>query len=339
MKLKILAFFTLLILFIPLTQVLAGSVSDLAECSGATDCGLCNLVKLINGVSWYLIKVIMIPFAAISIFIAGFVLMTANGNVQKVQQAKSILRYILLGILIALAAFLVTDALFKLLLDDAQFGNWNEVSCVVPFVPVVPVVPVVGGGGGGGGGTVACEDITTAQTSLNAGGTVCTPDASCASCDTSTWDASISNYSTLYGVPEEVIRTILARESSCGLDPATYDMALSADGLSCGLMQVVGMTDCYDDDESIKQGTIILAAAYASASSMIGPYGTTVTLDELAAAIYNAGVVQSTASADCTPLTGWPTIPKWGCPINPGTATYNACYIRDYACDVGACLN
>jgi len=85
------------------------------------------------------------------------------------------------------------------------------------------------------------------------------------------------------------------------------------------------------------EGTRILKSSYDTAKSMSSQYGKTVTVMELTGAIYNGGQGQSGASSDCKTSDGWPVIPKWGCPINPGTATFNACSIRSYACDIEKC--
>ena len=128
MKNKILTFIILLIILMPLTLLAADSVWDTAECTG-TDCGLCNLLMLVNGTLNYIITHLLIPFAALSIFVAGFVIMTAQGNKSRISTAKDTLRFIILGILIAMAGFLIVDSLLKLLLDGAVMGTWNEISC------------------------------------------------------------------------------------------------------------------------------------------------------------------------------------------------------------------
>jgi hypothetical protein len=37
---------------------------------------------------------------------------------------------------------------------------------------------------------------------------------------------------------------------------------------------------------------------------------------------------------------GFPSsIPKWACPINPGTADLNMCSVKSYVCELSSCLN
>ena len=128
MKNKILTFITLIGILTPITLLAQTSVVDTAECTG-TDCGLCNLLLLVNGTIHYIITSLLIPFAAFSIFTAGFVIMTAQGNESRISTAKDTLRAIVMGILIAMAGFLIVDSLLKLLLDDTVMGTWNQIVC------------------------------------------------------------------------------------------------------------------------------------------------------------------------------------------------------------------
>lgn len=93
-----------------------------------------------------------------------------------------------------------------------------------------------------------------------------------------------------------------------------------------------------DPETGIKEGVRVLARSVNSARSLLPRYGATVKLNELAGAICNGGVGQSNTSLDCTPTTGWPAIPMWGCLINPGSAQFNTCAIKNYACNIGACV-
>lgn len=74
------ALFTFVVFAVP-DSVLATtttSLADFAGCSG-TDCSACNLVSLANGVIVWLIGFLCFLFAVI-IAVAGFGLVTSNGN-------------------------------------------------------------------------------------------------------------------------------------------------------------------------------------------------------------------------------------------------------------------
>ena len=50
------------------------------------------------------------------------------------------------------------------------------------------------------------------------------------------------------------------------------------------------------------------------------------------------GTAPNSESASCKTSDGWPSIPKWACPIDPGTGSSNMCAVKAYACELSACL-
>jgi hypothetical protein len=60
-------------------------------------------------------------------------------------------------------------------------------------------------------------------------------------------------------------------------------------------------------------------------------------------ATYNCcsnGTQPNAPSVDCTALNGFnSTIPKWACPINPGSGKFNMCAVRSYTCELAACID
>ncbi len=311
-------------------------------------CTLCHLVVGVKGIIDWGMNVM--TFFAIAIITAmGIVYIVSAGNNSMMTTAKNGIKSTMIGFAVMLGSWVIIN-FFMITLANNGVGhatNWYTFTCDTSSTTNA-IPPITGGGGtggtgtGGGNSTVACEDINTAKQRLNGGGTVCNNDGSCKSCNTSAFDSLIQSASSKYGVPIGLIKAIIARESSC--NPASVKSE-SNGTQSCGLMQANTAASSYscsqlqDPGTGIDEGTRILAQAYGSAQALASQYGNTVTVNELAAAIHNAGSGQSTASVDCNSSTGWPSIPKWGCPINPGSAQFNACDIRDYACDVGACVN
>jgi len=70
--------------------------------------------------------------ATIMFVIAGFRLVTSNGNPGVLQDAKSMIINVAIGFTIVLAAWLLLDLFMKSLLSDTQqgLGPWNQIACV-----------------------------------------------------------------------------------------------------------------------------------------------------------------------------------------------------------------
>ncbi len=298
---------------------------------------------------WGLRLMVAIGLAVITAM--GIWYIISAGNPGMISQAKSGIKSTLIGVAVMLGAWLIVNTTLLLFAQEAdptknpivglRSAGGFDFTCSTQSL----AGSGIGGGaptgtGGGGGGGRACEDIATAKSRLSGGGTVCNGLGTCPSCNTAAFDGFITSHGNAAGISLGLIRGLIARESSC--DPRSVKNE-SDRTQSCGLMQVNTGSSAYtcsqlqDPETGIKEGVRILAAAFNSARSLSASYGSTVTVNELAAAIHNAGAGQSARSADCNAASGWPTIPKWGCPINPGMAEFNACAIRNYACNVGAC--
>lgn len=338
----------LLVSFIFLTALSPqrANAAGLVPCGTGNNppCTLCHLVVGVKGIMDWGMNVM--TFFAIAIIVAmAIVYIVSAGNSGMMTTAKTGIKTTLIGFAIMLGSWVIVN-FFMLTLANNGIGHatsWNTFTCDTTSTTnqVNQTTPPTGGATSGSS-TAACEDVTAAKQRLSGGGTVCNGAGSCKSCDTSPYNALIQSASSKYGISDKFIRAIIARESSCNTNASKSE---SNGTKSCGLMQVNTAASGYtcaqlqNASTGIDEGTKILAQAYNSAQSLKSQYGNTVTMYELAAAIHNAGAGQSSASADCNASSGWPSIPKWGCPINPGSAEFNACDIRNYACDVGACVN
>lgn len=343
------------------------SAAGLVPCgrnSGSSEemipCTLCHIIVGAKRVMDWGMRV-MIAFGLVIITAMGVWYIISTGNPGMINQAKSGITSTLFGVAVMLGAWLIVHTVLLLFAQETdatknpivglRVTNGFNFSCSTQSLAgsgtggstapatggSTPTPPPITGGGGGGR---ACEDIAAAKSRLSGGGTVCNGTGSCPSCNASAFEGFIASYGNPAGISLGLIRGLIARESSCNPRAVKNE----SDGTqSCGLMQVNTRSSSYscsqlqDPETGIKEGVRILAAAFSSARSLSSSYGSTVTVNELAAAIHNAGAGQSSRSADCNTSSGWPTIPKWGCPINPGTAQFNACAIRNYACNVGAC--
>lgn len=340
--------------FVPCGRT-SGTAAEMAPCT------LCHIiVGGKNIMDWGM--GVMVAIGLVVITAMGIFYIVSAGDEGMIKQAKSGIKSTLIGIAVILGAWLIVNTVLLLFAQEKDasknpirgliVANGFKFSCSTKSLVGSAsggsgggsAGGTTGGGGGtptsGGGGGAACEDISAAKARLSGGGTVCNGSGSCPSCSTAAFDGFITSYGGASGISLGLIRGLIARESSC--DPKSVKK--EDDGTqSCGLMQVNTRSSSYscaelqNPETGIKEGVRILKAAFDSARSLLPSYGSTVTVEELAAAIHNAGAGQSSASVSCKVSDGWPKIPKWGCPIDPGTAKFNACAIRNYACNVGAC--
>lgn len=361
--------FTLSLLFLfglALFSPIPSSADGLVPCGRNTDdptttinetavCTLCHvIVGGKNIIDWGMR--VMVAIGLVVITAMGIWYIVSSGNDSMISQAKSGIKATLIGIAVMLGAWLLIHTTLLLLAQETdpsknpiiglQVVNGFQFSCDTQSLANTGASSSATGatgsssGGSSSSGGAACEDISAAKSRISSGGTVCNGTGSCPSCNTAAFDSFISTYGGAAGISLPFIRGLIARESSCNPSSVKNE---SNGTKSCGLMQVNTGASSYtcsqlqDPETGIKEGVRILAAAFGSARSLSSSYGSTVTVEELAAAIHNAGAGQSSASVDCTVSSGWKTMPKWGCPINPGTAEFNACRIRDYACNVGKC--
>lgn len=114
--------------------------SEIAKLEPA--CGVCDLFSLI----WNVLNFFLYPtsfnngaapipiIATILILIGGFRLLTATGNPEKLQQAKTILTATLVGLLIVyLAPAFLAFTLSSLgVIEWAGPGNWTQLACPGP---------------------------------------------------------------------------------------------------------------------------------------------------------------------------------------------------------------
>jgi hypothetical protein len=89
-------------------------------CKSAS-CGFTDLMKLINRVINYALFVLFIPIAAILFAYAGFMMLTSGGEVGKKKKALSVFWNVGLGLVIALASWLIINTLLSILGFD---GSW-----------------------------------------------------------------------------------------------------------------------------------------------------------------------------------------------------------------------
>ena len=111
---KVVTFLVLLsMIFVPLTIFAAG----LVPCD--TNCGFSDFIQLIQNVINFLMFNLAAPLAAIAFAIAGFIMLTAGGSPEKIKTATEVFKWVLIGIFIALAGWLIVSVIMGTLLNTS----------------------------------------------------------------------------------------------------------------------------------------------------------------------------------------------------------------------------
>lgn len=126
-----------IIAFVP--QLAFGQDSaGLVTCNGP-DCNFCSLMQMADNIIQFLF-VILVLAAVLSLVIAGFRLVTSQGNPGAMERAKKMVSNILIGFVIILSAWLIVDTVIKAIANrdgngGFDFGMWNQISDVQCGVP------------------------------------------------------------------------------------------------------------------------------------------------------------------------------------------------------------
>jgi len=103
---------------------------------GQPACQLCHLFILFDNVIDFLFTKIFPPIALLMIFLGGFYMLTALGDLHKIQQAKSIITATVIGLAVIFGALMFLYTFLNAIgvaewtgLKGAWFGNWWEIKC------------------------------------------------------------------------------------------------------------------------------------------------------------------------------------------------------------------
>ena len=209
------------------------------------------------------------------------------------------------------------------------------------------VVGRVGEGGASSGGVAGrgCDNVSSSIEKNKSGQNVCLGQTCSKTCifDQNTINIA-QNEASKAGIDYRIVLSISCRESS-GQVNAVGNHANNGYP-DCGLMQINmqgrGLKSCPSDIMDIRANVQEGIRLYKSKLSSARSY-TTVSQTSQAFAAYNCcsdGTSPNSASVSCNTDSGYTNpIPKWACPIDPGTSSFNMCNVRNYACDVDACLS
>ncbi len=104
-----------------------GIDSAIVPCSGIDDCNFNALVTLAQNIITFLLY-ISTAIAAACFFFAGYLYVTAGGNSSQLTRAHHIFKNVVIGLIIALSAWLIVNTILKALLPvTANYSLLNGV--------------------------------------------------------------------------------------------------------------------------------------------------------------------------------------------------------------------
>jgi len=113
---RILSFLPVILLFLIVSLTpLVLNAEPLIPCDGgpSNECDFNDLMTLINNFINFLIFTLALPLAAIVFAWAGFLFMTSGGDSGKRTKAKGMLINVVIGLVIALAAWLIVQTILQ----------------------------------------------------------------------------------------------------------------------------------------------------------------------------------------------------------------------------------
>lgn len=148
MKLLLIA---LVLIFIPI-DIVGAAPADFITCEGTT-CSACDIVGILNKAIIWLFGAVFLLFTYLMV-IAGFGLITSNGNTSALEAAKSKFTNAIIGLIIMMSAWLIVDTLMRTIVGGGSgegvsnapigelegWGPWSTVKCQKQTPTVTPEV-------------------------------------------------------------------------------------------------------------------------------------------------------------------------------------------------------
>ena len=298
--------------------------------------------------SFNVIMGVIIVMSVFRIIYGGMIFMTSDIVMNKLKGKEAIVGS-LKGIFLAVVTWLLLYTINPDILNNkvGRIISDGVVTAGQGLGNVVGGVGVGGIGGAGSGGVAGrgCDNVSSSIEKNKSGQNVCLGQTCSKTCifDQNTINIA-QNEASKAGIDYRIVLSISCRESS-GQISAVGNHANNGYP-DCGLMQINmqsrGLKSCPSDIMDIRANVQEGIRLYKSKLSSARSY-TTVSQTSQAFASYNCcsdGTSPNSASVSCNPDSGYTSpIPKWACPIDPGTSSFNMCNVRNYACDVDACLS
>jgi predicted secreted protein len=104
--------------------------TDVCECC---PCTLCHLFVLFKRVVDFVFLNIVLPLGVLMIVIGGVMLLTAAGDPGRINQGKSVIKAVIIGLVIIFIAWLIVNTVITFLTPaDSPLQSWNTIDCPVP---------------------------------------------------------------------------------------------------------------------------------------------------------------------------------------------------------------
>lgn len=101
-------------------------------------CTICDIWVLSDNVVDFLLQSLAAPILVIVLVVGGFIYVTSGGNPKRTEQAKSLLTSAIVGIIIALAAWLIVNTILNVLVKKEFVPPWTDIKgsdCPLPLEP------------------------------------------------------------------------------------------------------------------------------------------------------------------------------------------------------------
>ncbi len=255
-----------------------------------------------------------------------------------IRQSNQIIKQVTLGLLGVFSLFLLLFTVNKgLVSGDISLSGLKS-------QPAIQTGSVSSSGTGSGSSSKSCEKPEDVLARLRSGN-IC-GNTSCkvlSGCNWQPYESIINSATAGNAELRKMAIVTMCKESSARPRASNVNPNGSYD---CGLMQINQTTPCVPNPTPGEQEANIRAGINLMKQKInaVQRYPVIQGVPALGNAFssYNCcanGTVPATQSADCTTANGFPAgFPKWACPINPGDGQFNMCVVKNYACELVACM-
>ncbi len=299
----------------------------------------------VSDASFYATSTFVYGLFFVGILLAAFYGYTLAGiwrmqaSQESITKSNEKFKKVTLGLLGVFSLFLIIFTVNKdLLIGDVGLGALQaQRGGVVAIAPGASAV-------NSGNSSRACEAseavIAKARSTQGVcGGTTC---RILTGCNYEQYRSIIERESQAAGVNPKLIIVTMCKESGARVNPPENKNPNPNGTYDCGLMQINQPGPCteniLDPTENIKRGVALMKQKLSFATQVYPSIPT----EAGAFASYNCcanGTIPHAPSEDCTVAAGFPfALPKWACPLNPGEGVYNMCTVKNYTCELSACL-
>ena len=313
-------------------------------------CTVCHFILMGEKVVDWLMQM-MIIIAIVVITAMGILYIVSAGDAGMIKTAKGGLTAALVGFALMLGGWLIVNTTLFFLAgsfvagfsSSGTFTFTCDTNSSAGSSALQKISQDTNTSTTGGDTSQSCTAADAYKDRLNSGGSVCDGTCRKAKC---TFSNEVKNAINQYHGSIDVghLSALICQESG-------GNKTITGPTGDCGLMQVlfkdVGNTSCtgpkvnlFDPNVNVQEGVKILNAKLSQTNTSYSAVG--ISRYQMAFASYNCcsnGEKPNDPSNDCNPSTGWKSIPKWACPINPGVGEFNMCGVKAYACDVDACAS